>query len=117
MAPNDPVLAKWAIFQHSYDEVLAALKHQDDKLNRTLTALAFLTAAGVGLYTRFGAGPLPPVGFAGSGPSVTAVLLVQRRRPRRPPAHCGPGGGVRRRFAPHQLRHAHAVEWHAKPCR
>ena len=40
------------VFARSYDEVLAALKHQDDKLNRTLTALAFLTAAGVALFAR-----------------------------------------------------------------
>jgi hypothetical protein len=34
----------------SYDEVLLFLKHEDDKINRVLTALAFLTAAGVTLY-------------------------------------------------------------------
>ena len=42
------------VFARSYDEVLSALKHQDDKLNRTLTAIAFLTAAGVTLYLRSG---------------------------------------------------------------
>ena len=38
------------VFAHSYGEVLLFLKHQDDKINRVLTALAFLTAAGVTLY-------------------------------------------------------------------
>ena len=38
------------VFWHSYSEVLLFLKHQDDKINRVLTALAFLTAAGVTLY-------------------------------------------------------------------
>jgi hypothetical protein len=37
-------------FKQSYAEVLLFLKHQDDKINRVLTALAFLTAAGVTLY-------------------------------------------------------------------
>jgi hypothetical protein len=41
---------KKAVYEKSYDEVLLALKHQDDKLNRTLTAIAFLTAAGVAIY-------------------------------------------------------------------
>ena len=38
------------VFSKSYDEVLLLLKHEDDKINRVLTALAFLTAAGVTLY-------------------------------------------------------------------
>ena len=38
------------VFGQSYSEVLLFLKHQDDKINRVLTALAFLTAAGVTLY-------------------------------------------------------------------
>ena len=35
--------------------------------------------------------------------------MVERRRPERPAPDGGRGGG-RRRFAPHQLRHANAVE-------
>ncbi|MCA1708187.1 MAG: hypothetical protein LC808_34885, partial [Actinobacteria bacterium] len=31
--------------------------------------------------------------------------------------HLAAKAGVRRRFAPHQLCHAHAVEWHAKEFR
>jgi hypothetical protein len=62
------------VFARSYDEVLAALKHQDDKLNRTLTAIAFLTAAGVTLFAR------PPgkafVRFPESATSVRAVFFV-----------------------------------------
>jgi hypothetical protein len=38
------------VFEKSYGEVLLFLKHQDDKINRVLTALAFLTTAGVTLY-------------------------------------------------------------------
>jgi Phage integrase family len=56
-------------------------------------------------------------------PWIPSQLLTQpadRARPRRWPRPAGPlaeasdgaagGGGVRRRFAPHRLRHAHAVE-------
>lgn len=61
------------VFEHSYAEVLAALKHQDDKLNRTLTALAFLTVAGVALFPKItGAG----IVFNGAGPGASAVLFV-----------------------------------------
>ncbi|HEV2757339.1 MAG TPA: hypothetical protein VG318_16360 [Actinomycetota bacterium] len=42
------------IFKQSYAEVLAALKHQDDKLGRALAAQAFLTAAGITIYTQLG---------------------------------------------------------------
>jgi hypothetical protein len=42
------------IFEQSYKEVLSALKHQDDKLGRALTAQAFLTAAGITIYTQLG---------------------------------------------------------------
>jgi hypothetical protein len=38
------------VLKHSYDEVLAFIKHEDDKIGRVLTALAFLTAAGVTLF-------------------------------------------------------------------
>lgn len=38
------------VLEHSYDEVLAFIKHEDDKIGRVLTALAFLTAAGVTLF-------------------------------------------------------------------
>jgi hypothetical protein len=49
----------WEGFKAAYDEPLLFLKHQDDKINRVLTALAFLTAAGVTLYifSRAGAPP------------------------------------------------------------
>lgn len=42
------------IFEKSYSEVLAALKHQDDKLGRALAAQAFLTAAGITIFTQLG---------------------------------------------------------------
>ncbi|HWB22762.1 MAG TPA: hypothetical protein VG652_07720 [Gaiellaceae bacterium] len=44
----------WEVFKESYNEPLLFLKHQDDKINRVLTALAFLTAAGVALYISAG---------------------------------------------------------------
>lgn len=64
------------IFETSYDEVLAALKHQDDKLNRTLTALAFLTAAGVALMlnVRNVEGEIPMT--LGNGPEAADVAFV-----------------------------------------
>lgn len=64
------------VFEKSYSEALAALKHQDDKLNRTLTALAFLTAAGVAIFVNLDKPPNAPVRFDGTGPSVGAVLFV-----------------------------------------
>jgi hypothetical protein len=47
--PPPPEEAADVLFK-SYSEVLLFLKHQDDKINRVLTTLAFLTAAGVALY-------------------------------------------------------------------
>jgi len=69
--------AEWTtkqdVFSRSYDEVLAALKHQDDKLNRTLTAIAFLTAAGVTLFVR---APNQSVHFRESTVSVPAFFFI-----------------------------------------
>src|SRR5437764_717220 len=78
-APTDPGSegSEWEgrseVFARSYDEVLAALKHQDEKLNRTLTAIAFLTAAGVTLFTRLSGSPIR---FPESRISVTAFFFV-----------------------------------------
>lgn len=52
---------KRTLLKISYDELLDATKHQDDKIGRILTGIAFLTAAvlafanqsGVGISTRF----------------------------------------------------------------
>lgn len=66
---------KISVFTVGYQEVLAALKHQDDKLNRILTALAFLTVAGVALspkVTQLGGGPV----LGDSGPGAPVVLFV-----------------------------------------
>ncbi|HEY7875716.1 MAG TPA: hypothetical protein VIG64_11410 [Actinomycetota bacterium] len=49
---RDEWQAKTEIFKVSYDEVLSAVKHHDDKLNRMLTGIAFLTAAGITVYTQ-----------------------------------------------------------------
>jgi hypothetical protein len=73
MAKQSKHKEKIEIFALGYQEVLAALKHQDDKLNRTLTALAFLTVAGVGLFPQISESE---VVFGGSGPRATAVLFV-----------------------------------------
>ena len=73
-------MSKQEIFKLGYDEVLAALKHQDEKINRTLTALAFLTAAGVTLYIQLRPEaqdpPAPRVRFNDVGPEVPAVMFV-----------------------------------------
>jgi len=73
-------MSKQQIFKLGYDEVLAALKHQDEKVNRTLTALAFLTVAGVALYTQLRPKvqdpPASPVRFNDAGPEVPAVMFV-----------------------------------------
>jgi hypothetical protein len=64
---------KIGVFERSYQEVLAALKHQDEKLNRTLTALAFLTVAGVALFPKItGSG----IVFNDAGPGASAVLFA-----------------------------------------
>jgi hypothetical protein len=60
---QDEWVAKARVFEHSYNEVLLALKHQDEKLNRTLTALTFLTAAAVALFVNYVLKDLPPVRF------------------------------------------------------
>lgn len=66
--------SKQEVFKLGYDEVLSALKHQDEKLNRTLTALAFLTAAGVTLYLQ--SEPRAQVRFSEGGPSIPAVMFI-----------------------------------------
>jgi hypothetical protein len=70
---TDAAKSRRDVFARSYDEVLAVLKHQDDKLNRTLTAIAFLTAAGVALFARVANARLH---FPESGTSIPAVLFV-----------------------------------------
>jgi hypothetical protein len=69
---TDPV----DVFEKGYGEVLAALKHQDDKLNRVLTALAFLTGAGVALMLNAknieGDSPMR----LGTGPEAADVTFV-----------------------------------------
>jgi uncharacterized integral membrane protein len=57
---------RFDLLQFSYREVLDATKHQDDKINRLLTTVAFLTAASLAL-----AGLL-------SGNAVTAVYSVDQ---------------------------------------
>src|SRR3954452_18910551 len=58
MAPSATIQKE--VFDRSYSEVLLFLKHQDDKINRVLTALAFLTTAGVTLYIFSRAKPASP---------------------------------------------------------
>jgi len=64
------------VFTKSYDEVLAALKHQDEKLNRTLITLAFLTGAGVALILNLDKIIAGHPANLGSGPSVTGLMFV-----------------------------------------
>ncbi len=67
---------KREVFEQSYQEVLAAIKHQDDKLNQTLTALAFLTAAGVALFAEVASRVESPVRFPTSEWDVTSFLFL-----------------------------------------
>lgn len=73
MAESDGSKQRKEIFEHSYDEVLSVLKHQDDKLNRTLTALAFLTVAGVALFPKLSD---ESTRFNNAGPEVSALFFV-----------------------------------------
>lgn len=77
MSTDQPEWGKKAeVFKHSYTEVLLALKHQDEKLNRTLTALAFLTAAAVTLFVNY-AVKHPAVRFPDEPPiPVTTFFFV-----------------------------------------
>lgn len=47
-----------ALLRFAYVEILDATKHQDDKINRLLTTVAFLTAAALALANLSGAVPL-----------------------------------------------------------
>jgi hypothetical protein len=58
-SPIAPPEVRSDVFGRSYNEVLLFLKHEDDKINRVLTALAFLTAAAVALYIFSGRGSAP----------------------------------------------------------
>ena len=73
-----PDSAEWQrraeIFEHSYDEVLAATKHHDDKLGRSLTAVAFLTAAGVAIYNTIGKDD--PVLFGSENFSIQSFFFI-----------------------------------------
>jgi hypothetical protein len=72
--PADEWKARAEIFEHSYDEVLAATKHQDDKLARSLTAIAFLTAAGVSIFNAVR--ETTPVLLDGQELSVQAFFFI-----------------------------------------
>lgn len=95
--PPDPPSAadeldkKLALLEWSYKEVLDATKHQDDKIGRLLTAIAFLTAAALALANlaqghviralfNVGGSPVPLALYSLSaflfGVLVTVVLLV-----------------------------------------
>lgn len=49
---------RFKLLDYSYREVLDATKHQDDKINRLLTTVAFLTAATLALAGLHGGDPL-----------------------------------------------------------
>jgi len=66
---------KGDIFGKSYAETLAAIKHQDDKVGRVITALAFLTGAAFGLFSKFGTENFS-VTLPGSAVSVPAFCFV-----------------------------------------
>jgi hypothetical protein len=90
---TDPLDERFGLLQFSYQEVLDATKHQDDKINRLLTTVAFITAAALALTTlghdsapitatflvdgRL-ALPLTSIGLAGflAGVTVSVILLI-----------------------------------------
>ncbi len=80
MEPPEGEAEEWKavaqVYEKSYDEVLSALKHQDDKLNRTLTAIAFLTAAGIALFANVAVKISPPVRFDESPRDVTSFFFL-----------------------------------------
>ncbi|HJQ03463.1 MAG TPA: hypothetical protein VJ851_17840 [Jatrophihabitans sp.] len=59
---------QFKLLEFSYEEVLDATKHQDDKINRLLTTVAFLTAAALAL-----------AGLGTGGQPLTATFLVDGR--------------------------------------
>jgi hypothetical protein len=89
----DPLDERFELLKFSYQEVLDATKHQDDKINRLLTTVAFITAAALALTTlghdsapitatflvdgRL-ALPLASIGLAGflAGVTVSVILLI-----------------------------------------
>lgn len=94
----------------TYDEVLDATKHQDDKVGRFLTAIAFLTAAAIAFGTRGdvlqvrydldGSVPVPGILFAGFITFVVIAvlfLLMALGQALRPP-RSRPGGEVQSRL-------------------
>ena len=50
--PGLPTTQRFELAHLAYDEVLDATKHQDDKVGRVLTAVAFLTAGSVALLSQ-----------------------------------------------------------------
>ncbi len=58
VAPPTPKDERLKLLEFSYAEILDATKHQDDKINRLLTTVAFLTAASLALASLNSAGPL-----------------------------------------------------------
>lgn len=89
----DPEDERFELLQFSYQEVLDATKHQDDKINRLLTTVAFITAAALALTTLGHDSapitaafvldgrqslPLAGIGLAGflAGVTVSVILLI-----------------------------------------
>lgn len=71
-----------ADLRYSYEQVLDATKHQDDKINRLLTAISFLTAGSIALASFAQAAParswfqLGPASEAGSTPQAPLALIA-----------------------------------------
>src|SRR2546430_13875673 len=61
------------IFVRAYEEIVALERHTDEKLRSVLALLAFLTAAGVTLYT-FAARPI--AGRPSTGPKPHDILAI-----------------------------------------
>ena len=92
-AVPDELDERFELLKFSYQEVLDATKHQDDKINRLLTTVAFITAAALALTTLGHDSapitatflvdgrlelPLASIGLAGflAGVTVSVILLI-----------------------------------------
>ena len=65
------------LLRYSYEQVLDATKHQDDKVGRLLTTIAFLTAASLALAGLGGAKAIGvPVELGGKTPGSSYLLAV-----------------------------------------
>jgi hypothetical protein len=74
--PADTVETTDALLMFTYQELLDATKHQDDKINRLLTAIAFLTASALALGNLDAAAGIQTRFILSPGTTVPVALIV-----------------------------------------